>query len=49
MAKRIGILGGISHESTAKYYALILMNYVMSFLLILVIIHGYFRAQFLYW
>jgi len=23
MAKRIGVLGGISHESTARYYSLI--------------------------
>ncbi|MEW5996116.1 MAG: amino acid racemase [Candidatus Micrarchaeota archaeon] len=27
MAKRIGILGGISHESTIKYYELILRKY----------------------
>ena len=27
MAKRIGILGGISHESTARYYKLIHEKY----------------------
>jgi len=31
MAKRIGILGGISHESTAKYYELILKKYFENF------------------
>jgi aspartate racemase len=31
MSKRIGILGGISHESTAKYYELILKKYFEEF------------------
>ena len=31
MSKRIGILGGISHESTAKYYELILKKYFDEF------------------
>jgi aspartate racemase len=31
MARRIGILGGISHESTAKYYELILKKYFEEF------------------
>ncbi len=31
MAKRIGILGGISHESTIKYYELILQKYYQRY------------------
>lgn len=31
MVKRIGILGGISHESTIKYYELILKKYFENF------------------